>query len=154
MSCFSAKDWKQGWHTPLPSTHPLPHPHTHTITCSEYQEKTMPPPTGTTMVCSVCWWGTWIAVSNASEKPSHKIRKWCQRKCTKTHLPYMQSFTLPPFPTLPPSHPHTLPTHSLLLYGMTCCLQERYSEAEQFFEMATTSDPSNIIAWTMRGNQH
>ena len=41
--------------------------------------------------------------------------------------------------------------HSLLLYGMVCCLDERYSEAEQFFEMATTTDPENAIAWTMRG---
>ena len=112
-------------------------------------------------------------MSSASEKPSHEIRKWCQRKCI-SHIcltcspsqcpdtPHSPCTTLSPppphhtLPTLPPHSPTHTPhssTHSLLLYGMTCCLQERYSEAEQFFEMATTSDPGNIIAWTMRGNQ-
>ena len=42
-------------------------------------------------------------------------------------------------------------TFRLLLYGMICCLGERYSEAEEFFEMATTMDATNVIAWTMRG---
>jgi hypothetical protein len=39
----------------------------------------------------------------------------------------------------------------LLLYGMLCCLDERYSEAEEFFELATTTDPTSVIAWTIRG---
>ncbi len=39
----------------------------------------------------------------------------------------------------------------LLLYGMVCCLDEKYDMAADLFEMATTLDPSNIIAWTMRG---
>ena len=34
---------------------------------------------------------------------------------------------------------------------MMCCLSEHYEEAETFFEMATTSDPDNIIAWVMTG---
>ena len=41
---------------------------------------------------------------------------------------------------------------SLLLYGMLCCLDERYPEAGEFFELATTADPTSVIAWTMRGN--
>ena len=40
---------------------------------------------------------------------------------------------------------------SLLLYGMLCCLDERYPEAGEFFELATTADPTNVMAWTMRG---
>ena len=40
---------------------------------------------------------------------------------------------------------------SLLLYGMLCCLDERYPEAGEFFELATTADPTSVIAWTMRG---
>ena len=113
-------------HTHL-SSHPSP-TCTVTTTNSEYQEKTTPPPTGTTMVCSVCWWGTWTAVSSASEKLSHEIRKWCQRKCTlykNTSL----SFTLsthhtPPTPhsphtTLSPPtllHPHSSHPHPTLLH--------------------------------------
>lgn len=34
---------------------------------------------------------------------------------------------------------------------MLCCLDERYSEAEEFFELATTTDPTSVIAWTIRG---
>jgi len=34
---------------------------------------------------------------------------------------------------------------------MMCCLSEHYEEAEIFFEMATTSDPDNVIAWVMTG---
>lgn len=34
---------------------------------------------------------------------------------------------------------------------MMCCLSEHFDEAETFFEMATTSDPDNIIAWVMTG---
>ncbi len=34
---------------------------------------------------------------------------------------------------------------------MVCCLDEKFSDAEQFFELSTTADPANIIAWTMRG---
>ena len=43
------------------------------------------------------------------------------------------------------------PLYSLLLYGMLCCLDERYLEAGEFFELATTTDPNNVIAWTIRG---
>ena len=39
----------------------------------------------------------------------------------------------------------------LLLYGMLCCLDERYSEAGEFFELATTTNQTSIIAWTIRG---
>jgi len=41
--------------------------------------------------------------------------------------------------------------YSLLVYGMMCCLSEHIEEAETFFELATTSDPDNIIAWIMTG---
>ena len=43
------------------------------------------------------------------------------------------------------------PPHSLLLYGMVCSLDEKYDVASDLFEMATTYDSTNIIAWTMRG---
>eukprot|EP00731_Ephydatia_muelleri_P033352 Em0028g27a len=39
----------------------------------------------------------------------------------------------------------------LLMYGMMCSLDGRHSEGESFFDMATTIDPTNTIAWTMRG---
>ena len=41
--------------------------------------------------------------------------------------------------------------YSLLAYGMMCCLSEHYEEAETFFELATTTDSENIIAWIMTG---
>ena len=68
------------------------------------------------------------------------------------HTTHTHTHAHPHTPT-PLTHPtpNPPPPHSLLLYGMTCCLDEHYFEAEQFFEMATTSDPTNIIAWTMRG---
>ncbi len=34
---------------------------------------------------------------------------------------------------------------------MVCCLDDKYEQAEDLFEMATTYEPNNIIAWTMRG---
>ena len=48
----------------------------------------------------------------------------------------------------------THPLHSLLLYGMLCCLDERYPEAGEFFELATTTDPNSVIAWTIRGKHY
>ena len=43
--------------------------------------------------------------------------------------------------------------YSLLAYGMMCCLSEHYEEAETFFELATTTDSDNIIAWIMTGKE-
>lgn len=40
---------------------------------------------------------------------------------------------------------------AVLLYGMVCCLDEKYQVAADLFELATSSDPTNVIAWTMRG---
>ena len=54
----------------------------------------------------------------------------------------------PPLP-LPPSL--SLPPSSLLLYGMLNCIGERYEEGSEFMELATSIDPTNITAWTMRG---
>lgn len=34
---------------------------------------------------------------------------------------------------------------------MVCSLDEKFSDAEQFFELSTTADPTNIVAWAMRG---
>ncbi len=39
----------------------------------------------------------------------------------------------------------------VVLYGMVSCLDENYTVASDLFEMATTCDPTNSIAWTMRG---
>ena len=44
--------------------------------------------------------------------------------------------------------------YSLLLYGMLCCLDERYLEAGEFFELATATDPNSVIAWTIRGKHN
>ena len=49
---------------------------------------------------------------------------------------------------------HCMHHCSLLLYGMLCCLDERYPEAGEFFELATTTDPTSVIAWTIRGNHN
>ena len=40
---------------------------------------------------------------------------------------------------------------SLLAYGMMCYLSDHHEQAETFFELATTTDPENIIAWIMTG---
>ena len=40
----------------------------------------------------------------------------------------------------------------LLLYGVCCSLDERFAEADEMMELATTIDTGNIIAWTVRGN--
>jgi tetratricopeptide (TPR) repeat protein len=40
---------------------------------------------------------------------------------------------------------------ALLLYGMCCSLEEKFAEANEVMELATTIDPNNIIAWTIRG---
>lgn len=49
----------------------------------------------------------------------------------------------------------------LLLYGICCSLDEKCNridpntgntEAEEMMEMATTIDPNNLVAWTIRGN--
>jgi len=43
--------------------------------------------------------------------------------------------------------------NSVLLLGVSCCLSEKYTEAEDLFELATTSEPKNVVAWTMRGKK-
>lgn len=40
---------------------------------------------------------------------------------------------------------------ALLLYGVCCSLDERFAEADEMMELATTIDTRNIIAWTVRG---
>ena len=52
------------------------------------------------------------------------------------------------------SHAHIHVLYSLLLYGMLCCLDERYPEAGEFFELATATDPNSVIAWTIRGKHN
>ena len=37
---------------------------------------------------------------------------------------------------------------------MMCCLSDHHEEAETFFELATTTDPENIIAWIMTGSRY
>jgi tetratricopeptide (TPR) repeat protein len=40
---------------------------------------------------------------------------------------------------------------ALLLFGMLSAIGERFDEGSEVMELATISDPSNIIAWCMRG---
>ena len=42
----------------------------------------------------------------------------------------------------------------MVLYGMVCCLDEKYKKADDLFEMATNTDPTNTIVWTMRGDDN
>lgn len=42
---------------------------------------------------------------------------------------------------------------SLLLNGCVALMQERYEEAETFFENATCIDEKSILAWTTLGQQ-
>ena len=44
--------------------------------------------------------------------------------------------------------------YRLLLYGVCCSLDERFAEANEMMELATTIDTGNIIAWTVRGNKY
>ena len=44
--------------------------------------------------------------------------------------------------------------YRLLLYGVCCSLDERFAEADEMMELATTIDTGNIIAWTVRGNKY
>lgn len=40
---------------------------------------------------------------------------------------------------------------SLLMYGCMALMNERYEEAETFFEAATCAESKSVIAWTMLG---
>ena len=40
---------------------------------------------------------------------------------------------------------------SLLMYGCMALMNERYEEAETFFEVATCAESKSVIAWTMLG---
>ena len=40
---------------------------------------------------------------------------------------------------------------SLLMYGCMALMNERYEEAETFFEAATCTESKSVIAWTMLG---
>ena len=41
--------------------------------------------------------------------------------------------------------------YRLLLYGICCCLKDKYKEADEAMELATVIDDCNAIAWTIRG---
>ena len=43
---------------------------------------------------------------------------------------------------------------SLLMYGCMALMNEKYEEAETFFEAATCAESKNVIAWTMLGNYY
>ena len=42
--------------------------------------------------------------------------------------------------------------HRLLMFGICASMDERFSEAEEAFELAIKIDSQNIIAWTVRGD--
>ena len=42
--------------------------------------------------------------------------------------------------------------YRLLLYGICCCLKDKYKEADEAMELATVIDDCNAIAWTIRGS--
>ena len=39
----------------------------------------------------------------------------------------------------------------LLLNGVVCTMQDKFTAAETFFEAAVTFEPQSILAWTMFG---
>ena len=47
----------------------------------------------------------------------------------------------------------TMLLFSLLLNGCVALMQERYEEAETFFEDATSIDEKSILAWTTLGQR-
>ena len=39
------------------------------------------------------------------------------------------------------------------MFGICASMDERFSEAEEVFELAVKIDSQNIIAWTVRGDE-
>ena len=121
---------------------------------SAFPEQTTLHHTGTTMVSSVCSRQIWTRVTSASKRHSPWTNVWCQCEplCVFCHGVWVEKGVAMRVVFLScDMHMRLCLITRLLMYGMMCGLDGRHTEGESFLDMATTIDPGNTIAWTMRG---